>query len=234
MATNTSRVKLRRPQKGVSGDPNDPINVLLDWNAALDEIDDGVGMPDYTSTTHSNDPFEGKIEFETDTGLYAIWDAFKNDWITFPGESQAKGFMGEVFRTSFAPLLAVADNEVLQPLTLTWTAEAGRRYWVEFIAYVIPTAGTPPFAVVPRIRGAVGASVTIAGSQLGGDYNLNMTHGLSKTEHTHRLYEWLPGVNGQVTVGLTLQVANGGATARAQLHGDAEHVNWLMVRDVGI
>lgn len=233
MAGQTPRVKLRLPGRGAGVDSNDPVNIVLDWNNSMDTLDDAVGFPGYTSTTHSLNPFDGKCEYETDTDLLAVWDASTLKWIKYPGDNQSMGLRGSGTVSAASAGFTTASGEQPTGLQASFTCVASRRYWVEWFTYVEQSAGTSPSSSALRLRYAAGASVTTAGTLIGGETVANTTHGVAKEDDFHKIYEVVPNINGQVTIGLFIIVTSAGDTVK--INGNASHLQgYMSIKDVGI
>jgi len=236
MATTTDRAKMRRPQKGVAGDPNDTVQVALDWNTSMDVIDLGMGMPSVTSSSHTVTPYDGQMEYETDTDMISVWDDALNKWVLFPGDRQSRGRIAENTLQASTASQATAAGEQGPHYTLAFTAMVGRRYTVEVFGYVESTAGTMPNHNTVRVRVNNSATPpTTASAQLDGDYIVNNVRGLLKPQYFHTTYTWVPNVNGTVTIGVFLEVTSGGDSAHFKAGNAASgYMHWIGVKDVGI
>lgn len=232
MATNTSRVKLRQPQRGNAGDPNDPVNVTIDWNNNADVMDDGIGAPSYTSATHSATPFDGKCEYETDTGLLAVWDASAVSWIKYAVDG-SQGNKGTNTVGVDSADFTSASGESGPLLPVTFTSEVGVRYWYEFYLYLEQSAGSVPANCTLRVRFAAGASVTTAGTQIGSDFKADLVAALNQEIDFDKIYEFVPNVAGNVTVGVFLVVNSAGDTVHMEANND-ENQCFSQVRSVGV
>lgn len=234
MATQTSRIKFRRPERGLAGAPNDIVNIDTDWNASADVIDDGVGAPSYTSGTHSSNPYDGKIEYETDTSLLAVWDANGNQWRRYPSDtSAARGRVGSTTRVADTADQTSGSGEMGPHMSVTFTAESDRRYWTELFFYLEQVAGVEPANSVYRMRWAAGGAVTTAGTQIGSDSLANCTDTPGRENDFHKIFEFVPGINGTVTVGFFLLVTSGGGDSVHVEANAAENTCYMYVEDVG-
>lgn len=232
MATNTSRVKLRQPQRGNAGDPNDPVNVTIDWNAAADILDDGIGAPSYTSSSHSANPYDGKIEAETDTGLLAVWDATAVAWIKYAIDG-AHGNKGNALQNVDSANFTSASGESGPFLSITFTSELSARYWYEVFLYLEQSAGTVPANCTLRARFAAGASVTTAGTQIGSDWKADLVGAINQEIDFHKIFEFVPNVAGNCTVGIFLVVNSAGDTVHVEADANS-NLCMAEVRDVGV
>jgi len=234
VSSQTSRLKLRRPERGLAGSANDPVNIIIDWNAAADVLDDGVGAPNYTSGTHSANPYDGKIEYETDTKLLAIWDKVGNQWRRYPTDaSSSRGMMGRTTRAADTADFTSASGETGPHMSVTISAEADRRYWVEVFFYLEQVLGVEPANCTYRIRYAAGGAVTTAGTQIGSDSLANCTDTPGRENDFHKIFTVAPGINGNVTFGLFLTVTSGGADSVHIEANAAENLCTLTVDDKG-
>lgn len=236
MATQSSRVKFRKPERGAGGAPNDPVNIVIDWNQSMDRADDGVGWPNYTSSTHTSGSslYDGKCEYETDTGLLAVWDANASTWRKYPIDGFAKGRVGSTSRSSDTASQTSASGEQGPHMSITFTAESDRRYWVEYFVYLEQDAGTEPANCAIRMRFASGGAVTTAGTLIGAESLANITDTPGREADFHKIYEFVPAINGTVTVGLFVIVTSAGGDS---VHVEANGTNNLctmIVRDMGV
>lgn len=232
MATLTTRLKLRQPERGALGAPNDPVNVLTDYNASLDSIDSKVNCFVCTSANRPVTPFQGQFIFETDTGDVRNWSGTSWDWVS--NESSPKGIRQiGVSSVDSANVTGVAEGA--KRCEAVFTAESTRRYWVEGYFYLIEDAASAsPCSCSIRLRWAAGGAVTTAGAQIGSDKFAHLIKANNTGHDFYKIWEIAPGIlpDGQVAIAMFLVVST--ATKLARFAGAAARVNRLIVRDVGI
>lgn len=224
MANYTSRLGLRKP------DYTDSESVIQDVDNNFQTIDDRINANLYTSTTRPIDPYNGQLIYETDTHLLAI-NIPGSGWVYVGGQAYAKGKMAVV--TSDVDSSGASNNEIGPFISVTFTATAGRRYWVETTFSCSFTTGSGNGASChPRVRWASGASVTTAGTQIGADVLANMVWGPNIPQDFWQLYEFVPNVTGSITVGLFLASLDSTHTTKFDQASDSSAQ--LFVRDVGM
>lgn len=222
MAQNTSRIGLRKPGY------TDPESVIPDINNNWDKIDAFINANTFTSSTRPPAPHDGRLIYETDTKLVAIF-LTGSGWSYIGGDGFARGKRAVV--TSDANSGTTTTPEIGPYISVTFTAETNRRYWVE-TAFDLDFTGAPVTATYrPRIRWAAGASVTTAGTQLGSDLISNTVYGPGFPQDYWHQYEFVPNVNGNISVGLFLAGIDAARTIFFSAQVDRSSV--LFVRDVG-
>lgn len=222
MAVNTSRISLRKPGY------TDPEFVIPDINNNWDKIDAFINANTFTSSTRPLDTYDGRLIYETDTKLVAIF-LTGSGWGYIGGDGYARGKRAVITSDVNSGTTTIA--EIGPFISVTFTAEAGRRYWVE-TAFCLDFTGAPVTASYrPRIRWAAGASVTTAGTQLGSDIISNTVYGPGFPQDYWHQFEFVPNINGNVSVGLFLA---GIDSARTIFFAQAvDRSAMLFVRDVG-
>lgn len=225
MAINTTKLGLRKP--GFT----DPEAVVTDVNNNLDKIDAAVNANIFTSSTRPAAPHDGKLIYETDTKLVAIWSKNLGRWDYLGGDGYARGKRAVI--TSDVNSSTTTNNVEIGPyISITFTAETARRYWIE-TAYNINFTGGSGAGVnsVPRVRWASGATVTTAGTQLGSDAISNVQYLSGGTQDFWNQFEVVPNLNGNVTVGLFLTTTS--TTKNVFFSQATDRSAFLLARDVG-
>lgn len=232
MATYTSVLSLRRPNR-VPGD-NDVVDVAQDVNANMDTVDLNVNLRICTSSTRPTNPFLGREIYETDTAQARIWNG--STWAYTGTNNSAKGKVGQSTSQVDGASLTSASVETVY-LTVTFTAQSDRNYWIEFGSHVEAVASASTGLGFLKVRWKAGAAVANTDAQLGSTMGVQMVQGIGSinSERVMGLFE-LPAAThattGNVTVGLFLIVPNAGDTIR--FDGNVDRENWLSVRDVGV
>lgn len=225
MATSTTRLGLRKPANP------DVVNVVSDVNANMDKIDSSVNLFPCTSATKPALPFTGQLILLTDAQVVQCWTG--TQWVTIGG-SGALGKMGLANITADSTLQNNASGETGPHMSITFTADASRRYWVETLVGVTTDGtGGARSEGVERVRRAAGASVTTAGTQIGSDCPLTALRGPNGAKWSKRIYEIAPGISGQTTVGMFIIVPFDTDLMRIRATG-AEFKGTMVVRDVGV
>lgn len=236
MGSSTSPIGLWKPTRGVGGSADDPVKVTLDVAQNMDLIDEHINLKLVPDGVFPTSPYIGQLVLEEPSLNIRMWDG--SNWVLQGNDGIPKGRVASVVSTSDSANLAPADPETKYFQT-TFTAKFDRRYWVEIGCHVsVDTLNTP--AVTPcsgdlRVRWVAGATVANTDTQLGNNLTANVvqTDGYSG-ERFFAIYEFVPGINGTIAVGLFLKV-NTGTTMF--VHGSLTNltrVNYLNVRDVGV
>lgn len=237
MGNATSPIGLWKPTRGVSGAADDPVKVSLDVNTNMDLIDEHINMKLVTAGTLPTTPYLGQTVLETDTLNVRMWDG--SNWVLQGADGIAKGRVASVVSTADSANLTVADPETKYFQT-TFTAASDRRYWVEVGCHIsvdtLNTSAVTPASGDIRVRWVAGATVTNTDTQLGNNLTANVvqTDGYSG-ERFFSIYEFVPGINGTVAVGMFFDVNV--ASTTMFVHGSLSgltRVNFLNVRDVGV
>lgn len=221
----TSRMGLRKPVA------TDTVNVVLDINGNLDIIDDSLGLSPYPSSGRPANPYPGKLIQVTDTGQIEGWTG--SAWTAFGGGG-AIGKMGSANMTADSASYTSASGEVGPHMSVTFTADAARRYWVESMIFLALSSGSTRAVTNFKVRRAAGAAVTTAGTQIGSSAPYTAFRGPNGATCYRKIHEIAPGISGQVTVGTFLQVVTGGGVPVTIKGNSAEFKNTLIVRDVGV
>lgn len=228
MAINSPRLGLRVP--GFT----DPENVVTDINNNLDKIDNAVNANTLTSSTRPISPYHGRMIYETDTKLVAIFIAGTgpgSGWNYIGGDGYARGKRAVI--TSDVNSTGTLSNVEIGPfISITFTAEANRRYWVES-AYGISFSGGSGAgsSAQVRTRAVAGGTVTTAAPQLGSDAIANACYNAGTTQDFWQQFEYVPNINGNVTVGLFISTAS--ATKTIKFDQNTDRSAFLLARDVG-
>lgn len=223
MSTTTPRLALRKP------DYTDVEQVGLDVGVTMQKIDDLINYSPCTSNTRPANPRRGQLIFETDTGNCLIWTSIGGivTWYIIANNKFPKGRRGIVTANTNS---AARTNGDFLDLSLTFTAEPGRRYIVEVLCS-LAFATSPPMPITQSLRWAAGAAVTIAGTVIGGTWNIDLV-ALSNGEDIYKFGEFVPNVAGNVTVGLFNSKAAGTQTWVST--AAANRKSFLLVRDWGV
>jgi hypothetical protein len=223
VASNTARLGLRKP------DYTDPEFVVSDVNNNWDKIDNAINANVFTSSTRPLGPHEGRLIYETDTKLLAIF--LSGDWSYIGGNGFSRGKKAVI--TSDVDSATTTNGVEIGPyMSLTFTSELARRYWIETV-YCINFSGGSGAGIsgTPRVRWAAGNSVTTAGTQLGSDTIANMVYVAGSSQDFWNQFEFTPNLAGNVTVGLFLSTAN--ATKSIFFDQAVDRSAFLLARDVG-
>lgn len=224
MSSYTSRLGLRKP------DPTDPESVITDVDNNLQLIDDKINANIFTSSTRPVTPHHGQTIYESDTHLLAIY-LTGTGWVYIGGQAYARGKRAVI--TSDVDSSSTSTSEIGPFISVTFTAESGRRYWVETAFCVGFSSGSlTGCASHPKVRWASGTSVTTAGTQIGADILANVCFGQNSTQDFFQIYEFVPNINGNVTVGLFMLGVNSSASVFFDQASDRSAL--LFVRDVGM
>lgn len=221
----TPRVGFRKPI------PTDVVSVVNDVNGNMDLADSCVGLFPCTTSTRPLNPHLGRLILVTDTGQVEGWTG--TEWVAFGGGG-AIGKMGMSNLTADSAVYTLASGEVGPHMSVTFTADAARRYWVESLIFLIAAASPVKAIASFKVRRAAGGVVTTAGTQIGSSVPYSAFRGPNGTQCYRKIHEIAPGISGTVTVGTFLQVTSGGSSS-VQIRGNAaEWKNTLIVRDVGV
>jgi hypothetical protein len=224
MSSNTSRLILRK------ADYTDPESVIPDINNNWDKIDDAINANVFTSSTRPANPYEGRLIYETDTKLLAIF--ISGAWTYVGGDGYARGKRAVI--TSDVNSATTINNVEIGPyISITFTSEINRRYWIETVYSSGWTSGGTGNSVTvqPRVRWAAGNSVTTGGTQLGSDAIANTVTGVNTTQDFFQQFEVVPNINGNVTVGLFLTTPS--TTKNVAFMQSTDRSAFLLARDVG-
>lgn len=231
MGTSTTRLALYKPSM------EDPVNVDTDLNENFLKIEKYIAFSECTSLTRPAEPWEGLKIYETDTGLLYIYAL--GAWVVFvdlpPIVSAGGGRKAFVKVTTSSA--AITGTETNAGLNATFVSELGRRYWVEV---TFRMASSLQQSLQANMRWAAGTTVTTSGTALNGSrliagqIALENTGGPSGTALAwyYGLFEFLPNVAGNVTVGLFL-IGDFITSVNRSCTGTAETANSILVRDVG-
>jgi hypothetical protein len=227
----TSRMSLFKATRGNPSD--DIISVTADFDNNFTAIDNTINAGPYTSTARPTNPYQGQLIYETDTGYVRIWDG--TTWTIRGYKNQSLGWKQETLMVADGANQTSGNNEVMTPLTATFTSELGRRYWVETICWFNLVSGSAHSQLTQQIRWKAGGTVSITDTQV----LPQVTHscGIDGTGATNSrslagLWEFVPNIAGQVTVGLSYTVIT--ASRTVSLLGTGARESYLLVRDVGI
>lgn len=229
MSTTTTRLKLRQPERGIGGAPDDLVNVSSDVNSNMETIDQKINCQVVTSANRPTEPFTGQFIFETDTQYVLMWDG--TSWVVIGADKFAKGKVGIATKNTDNALTASTENGPDQ--TITFTARSDRRYQVEWHFYL----KGPAQVNNARFRWATGTSVTTTGTQIGSDQLCSLHNsGGNVAEHYMSMVQIGPGIlpDGQVTVGAFISTGPNAITIEGDIAGlETLHRDYL-IRDVGI
>lgn len=223
MAINTPRLGLRKTSY------TDPENVVTDINNNWDKVDTAINANTFTSSTRPLGAHEGRLIYETDTKLVAIFTG--GGWSYVGGDGFARGKRAVI--TSDVDSASTINNVEIGPfISITFTAEQLRRYWVETVYCIAFTGGSGAgISGLPRIRWAAGGTVTTAGTQLGSDAIANLVYSPGASQDFWNQFEFVPNINGSVTVGLFLSTTS--TTKNVFFDQATDRSAFLLARDVG-
>lgn len=231
MGTYTTKLALYKP------DLDDPVNIDTDLNENFLKIEKYIAFSECTSLTRPAEPWEGLKIYETDTGLLYIY--VLGAWVVFvdlpPIVSAGGGRKAFVKVTTSSA--AINNIETSAGLNATFVSELGRRYWVEITFRM--TANTQQL-LQANMRWAAGTTVTTSGTALNGSRPITGQIALENTGGPsgsglawyYGLFEFLPNVAGNVTVGLFL-IGNPVVSVMRNCDGTPATANSILVRDVG-
>lgn len=223
MATYTARLKLRKPDYG------DPVNVGTDVDDAMDIIDKYINVAPVAQGERPPNAPVGQLIYEETTG-YILLKTTSASWIYIGKADGPKGKKAVVSTTSTSATFTTGEQGPF--LSATFTAEAGRRYFIETlfrINYI--TGSTNGIGLTGRLRWATGASVTTAGTIIGNGWGANAPNFAVAEDH-YKHGEFFPNISGQVTVALFIERTSG--TQTWNLLASSTKKSWLMVRDYGV
>ena len=223
MASNTARMGFRKVTY------TDPESVVPDVDNNLQIIDDAINANLFTSSSRPVNPHVGRLIYETDTKLIAIYLGSPVGWEYVGGDGFARGKKALV--QSDVDSATTTTVEIGPYISVTFTAEVNRRYWVETIFNTSFTGAGNGATAQPRVRWAVGGTVTTAGTQLGSDVIDNMVYGANNAQDFFHQFELVPNINGSITVGLFIF----GTSAAKNYFFDqsTDRSAFLIARDVG-
>lgn len=223
MPTFTSRLGLRKP------DYTDVEEVGIDFANTMDAIDALINYAPFTSNTRPVGR-RGQLIYETDTGNCLIYTSINGvlDWHIIANDMFPKGRRGY---TTAAANSAIRVNGDFLDLSVTFTAELGRRYIVEVLSSMSWSA-SPPVPITQSLRWAAGGAVTIVGALVGSAYNCDLVGGSGTPLDFYKLGEFVPNVAGSVTVGMFNSKAAGAQSW--QFSASATKKAYMVVRDWGV
>lgn len=225
MAINTARLGLRKPGY------TDPESVIPDVNNNLDKIDAIVNANVFTSSTRPLNPHSGRLIYESDTKLVAIFTN-SSGWTYIGGDAYARGKKAVI--TSDVDSATTTNNVETGPyISVTFTSELARRYWVE-VAYALSFTGGTGAGIngLPRVRWAAGNTVTTGGTQLGSDAISNAVYTANTPQDFWNQFEFIPNVAGNITIGLFLNTTS--TTKNIFFDQATDRSAFLLARDVGL
>ncbi|WP_409074061.1 hypothetical protein [Micromonospora chalcea] len=163
------------------------------------------------------------ITYPSSTSHTRLWEHFQALAEDVDTILARKGYIAESKRATATGSITTTET-VIQ--SVTFTAVAGVRYKVTATQSTQSTvAGDNPQI---RLRWAAGASVTASGTEL--ISKLAVAAVVSKGEPVDLVDTFVPNVNGQVTVGVTL-VRNAG-TGNVSSFGDSRQVNTILIEGI--
>lgn len=227
MATFTSRLGLRKP------DLTDVVNVQTDVNNNFLGIDNSINLFPCTISSRPATPYVGKLILLTDLQKVQVWTGSTWEDIGVSASAGIAGRIGFTTITADTTLQSSGSGETGPHMSITFTADTAKRYWVE---YLIGTAtdgtGGSRVDIRTKLRRAAGASVTTAGTLIGGESYTFAMRGVNGAIFYKRTYEIGPGVSGQTTVGLFTQVTGSGS---ARIRATGTNYNGLMfIREIAL
>lgn len=224
----TSRLGLRKP------DMADVVNVAADLGSNFLTLDNSMNLFPCTISSRPANPYPGKLILLTDIGQVQVWTG--SAWFDV-GIATTGGIAGRLGYTTISAdtaLQSSGSGETGPHMSITFTANATSRYWVEFcIGTATDGTGGSRVDLRTRLRRANGGSVTTAGTLLGTETKTAAYRGTSGLIFYRGMYEIGPGLTaGNVTVGLfTVVVGSGSARIRATT---AENNGHMLIREVAL
>lgn len=222
--TTTPRLLLNNPAAG------DFVDVIVELTNQLQKIDDVFDAKTVTSTTHSSSPFDGKLEWENNTGLLKYWDVAAGQWKTYMHGKRPLGRLA--FISSVAASTAVSGSQEVGPyFSISFNAKTNRKYAFHWVISLDHQTGHDTSSKWIVIRadtsgaGVVTQSSAIAQRMLT-EVNDNSS-GLNERQMGGK--EYISPVNGIVTLGLFLQSTVG--VNQVLINSSTYHT--LSVEDIG-
>lgn len=223
MAEYTTRISLRKPQY------TDVRRLTDDVKTNFQTIDDNLNFGQCLSSARPINPYDGMLRRETDTDNLIVYDAATVKWIVIGNNKFAKGKKGTATDLTDSSNFTTGNFGILP---FTFTAEAGRKYFVEVAFYMACSlAATNPTPIVCSLRWAAGATVAFADAQVGSNWTANIRQA-ADADNFYKIVEFFPNVSAQVTIGLFVSRAAGAGTFNRR--GSSSVRNTLRVRDWGI
>lgn len=199
MADYTAKLNLAKPDYG------DPVNVdVLNGNAKkIDKYANFVvGVPADIAGAPT-----GQLFYNQNLFRYQL----KNPDGTFTDLGTMGKARGKIAQTIVTANSAnIVNSEIVTALTATFTAEVGRRYLIidtHNIRWVSGSDGTQALNMTAHYRWAPGATITTSSTEIGLKLN-NVCDAVGSDKQFTHFVEFFPNINGQVTVGVTLQNTN--------------------------
>lgn len=223
MGTNTDRLALFKP------DYSDSEAVIPDINNNFEKIDDLINANLFTSSTRPLNPHHGRLIYETDTKLLAIF-LVGTGWLYIGGDGFARGKKAVI--TADGDSATTTNNVEIGPfISITFNSESGRRYFIESAFCLGYLGASGGITGMPRLRWAAGISVTTGGTQLGSDIFANVVYPQGSSQDFFIQTEFVPNIDGNITVGLFL--STGSATKNIFFDQAPDRSAFLLARDVG-
>lgn len=163
------------------------------------------------------------ITYPASTDHTRMWEHFQTLAVDVDTLLGRKGYIADGTRNTTSASITSTET-VIQ--SLTFTAVAGVRY--KIIAVQGAQADAAPGSVIMRTRWAAGASVTSAGTLI--TSVIPPANSANVGTITTSVGTFVPGINGSVTVGVTLQRNTG--TGNWVSFGSATMINTILIEGV--
>ncbi len=225
MASQTPNIGLVQPAGSDIVDADVVANNML-------LIDRYIAFTLVTNKESVASPYHGLKVLESTGNIYIYITG--QGWVQMGSPNVGGGGGRKAYNTFTVNGTLVTTTETMSIIKTTFTAEAGRRYWVDVSAAFEFVAGSSfEEGASLNLRWAVGASVTTSDTAMTSRPFVIEAQGYSTLPQINDFRcvgEFVPGVNGSVTVGLTYK-ANYGCSVRSIANSTSPNV--IIVRDVG-
>lgn len=224
MSSQTTKLKLTLPAT------SDIVDASIIANNFV-KIDNLIAFAPVASPSDIAEPFEGlkAIDANGATYIYITGDGWVN--IGAAPVNGARGRKGVTTLTSDSTS-GFGSTETMTELKTTFTAETGRRYWIEASGAMLIAGSSSLSGSDHNIRWATGSSVSVSSTALySSPYRIRRPHMANLPSSFYFLGELIPNVNGSVTVGLT--VSNVYDADLVYINASTTSPAILTVRDVG-
>jgi len=199
-------------------------------------IDSYIGFAQVSSLTDISNPFEGLKAMLPTGATYIYIDG--DGWVAIGVATVdgAKGKKADLVITSDST--AIGLTEAMSNIKIVFTAEVGRRYWIEYCGQFIINGDNANIAGVDvNMRWASGSSVSLTDPQLsnGDIYRVRRlymeTVSVLEPIAAYFVGELVPNIAGNVAVGLSYR--NIFDTGNVYVRATSTSPAYMIVRDVG-
>lgn len=219
------------PKGFYKASPDDIVDANVSFVDNFNLVDSRISFIPCLSTDRPN-PYEGMKIWETDTDqlyIYArgIWTLM----VDVPPVVSAGG--RKAFVKEYTNGNSLANTEADLTLKTTFTAQTGRRYWVES-SFEIENISEEPVTLNLNLRWASGTTVSNSSTSINGTRPCEVFSSFA-FDSVYFIHEFVPNINGSVTVGWFGRALTSGINFRryTQGAGNDNGVSTLLVRDVG-